>query len=388
MSKKIKICALTTISKTMDWFVVDNMRNLANNGYEVTLICNMEQGFRERNADYATCINIPMKRGVCVKDLMTMPFKLKRIFKQNNFDIIFYTSPNVSLYSGLAGKSAGVKNRVYCQYGLRYISCKGVKRELFKAVEKISCSLATTVRSASPKNRQTAIEAGLCDEDKIKVLGIGGTVGVDLKGCDKINKPEVRKTLRKKYNIPESDFLFGFVGRINADKGINELIEAFLKLSEERSDISLCLVGMLDDTNKVSDETLKKARENDKIFFTGNVPPEQVYSHLAMFDVLVHPTYREGFGKVLQEAMGMSVPILTTDVIGASEVVEKDISGLLVKPADVEDLKRGMERLLSDEALRDSLAKNGRARAAKYFDRPIMLANILEDLNSISQEKS
>ena len=84
----------------------------------------------------------------------------------------------------------------------------------------------------------------------------------------------------------------------------------------------------------------------------------------------------------------MSVPILTTDVIGASEVVEKDISGLLVKPADVEDLKRGMERLLNDATLREFLAKNGRARAEKYFDRPIMLANILEDLNSISQEKS
>ena len=84
----------------------------------------------------------------------------------------------------------------------------------------------------------------------------------------------------------------------------------------------------------------------------------------------------------------MSVPILTTDVIGASEAVEKNVSGLLVKPADAEDLKRGMERILNDENLRLSLAENGRARAEKYFNRPLMLANILEDLNEISQEKS
>ena len=386
MSKKKKICALTTISKTMDWFVTENMRNLAENGYEVTLICNMEQGFKERNADYAKCINISMKRGVCIKDLITMPFKLERIFKKNKFDIIYYTSPNVSLYSGIAGKAAGVKNRVYCQYGLRYVSYKGVKRKVFKAAEKLSCSLATTVRSASPKNRQRVIDSGLCSADKIKVLGIGGTIGVDLKRCDEIDKADTRKRLRAENNIPESDFLFGFVGRINADKGINELIEAFLKLGEERKDVSLCLVGMFDDTNKVNDELIKKAQASEKIFFTGDVPPRQVYSHIAMFDALVHPTYREGFGMVLQEAMGMSVPILTTDVIGASEVVERDKSGLLVKPADVKALKRGMERILSDESLRLTLAENGRKRAEKHFNRPLMLANILEDLNGILKE--
>ena len=43
--KKVKICTLTTISKTMDWFIVDSMRNLAKNGYDVTLVCNMEKGF-------------------------------------------------------------------------------------------------------------------------------------------------------------------------------------------------------------------------------------------------------------------------------------------------------------------------------------------------------
>ena len=53
--KKIKICALTTISKTMDWFIVDSMRNLAKNGYDVTLICNMEDGFAAANSDYAKC---------------------------------------------------------------------------------------------------------------------------------------------------------------------------------------------------------------------------------------------------------------------------------------------------------------------------------------------
>ena len=84
----LKICALTTISKTMDWFIVDSMRNLSKNGYEVTLICNMEDGFAERNSDYAKCINLPMSRGASIKDLIKMPFVLRRIFKENQFDLI------------------------------------------------------------------------------------------------------------------------------------------------------------------------------------------------------------------------------------------------------------------------------------------------------------
>ncbi len=110
---KKKICALTTISKTMDWFIVDSMRNLANNGYEVTLICDMEEGFKERNSDYAKCIHIPMSRGASVKDLITVPFKLRKIFKKNQFDVIYYTSPNVSLYASIGGLLAGIKRRVY-----------------------------------------------------------------------------------------------------------------------------------------------------------------------------------------------------------------------------------------------------------------------------------
>lgn len=100
-----------------------------------------------------------------------------------------------------------------------------------------------------------------------------------------------------------------------------------------------------------------------------------------MFDVLTHPTYREGFGKVLQEAMGMNLPIITTNVPGPSEVVENGISGILVEPMNPDDLKEKMVLLYNNHELRNSLAHNGRLRAEKYFNRPIMLDNILKDLD-------
>ena len=147
--KKIKICAITTISKTMDWFIVDSMRNLAKNGYDVTLISNMEKGFAEANSDYAKCISLPMARGASVKDLFKSIKSLTKIFKEQKFDVLYYTSPNASMYSAIAGKKAKIKTRVYSQCGLRYVSFTGIKRFIFKLVKRLRASIRhTSVRKA------------------------------------------------------------------------------------------------------------------------------------------------------------------------------------------------------------------------------------------------
>ena len=381
MSNEKKLCALTTISKTMDWFIVDSMRNLSKNGYEITLICDMDQDFIDRNSDYANCINIPMSRGASVKDLLTVPFKLMKIFKKYRFDVVYYTSPNVSLYASLGAKLAGVEHRIYSQCGLRYVSFKGIKRLIFKMVEKITCLFSSTIRAQSALNMKFAIDEGLCKAKKLSVVGIGGTTGVALEQCDSFDHAVAKSELRKKYGIPKDAFVYGYVGRINADKGINELITAFVNLQNKFDDTYLVLVGMIDDTNMISEENMKIAQANSHIIMTGNVPTDQVYPHMSMFDVLTHPTYREGFGKVLQEAMGMRLPIITTNVPGPSEVVENGVSGILVTVKSSADLFEKMETVYLDKDLRVLLSENGRVRAEKYFDRSIMLNNILLDMN-------
>ena len=388
MSEKrnIKIGVLTTISKTMDWFIVDSMRNLAKNGYDVTLISNMEDGFAERNSDYAKCIHLPMSRGASIKDLFSSIFKLRKIFKKEGFDVLYYTSPNASMYAATAGKLAGVRTRIYSQCGIRYVSFGGLKRAIFKIIEKLTCILSTHIRAQSPKNMQFAIDERLCKAEKISVVGIGGTIGVELDKCRSFDNDEKKRELREKYSIPQDAFVFGYVGRINTDKGINELIEAFKLVTSQKSNTYLVLVGMLDDANPISQENLEFAKISKNIILTGNVPAGEVYYHMAMFDVLTHPTYREGFGKVLQEAMGVGIPIITTNVPGPSEVVEDGISGVLCEAKDPKGLAEKMILLYENEDLRQNLAAAGLARAEKYFDRPIMLNNILEDMNNIMKD--
>lgn len=379
MPRKAKICALTTISKTMEWFVVDSMRNLAKNGYEVTLVCDMDQEFISRNSDFAKCVPVKMSRGIDIKGAINGIKIFYKLFKENQFDMIQYSTPNAALYSSIAGALAKVPVRLYGQWGIRYVTFSGVKRFIFKFFEKITCLFSTHIKAQSFKNRQFAIDEGLCNSDKISVIGIGGTIGVDLNEFDISKRSEFRKEIRETYNISDNEFVFGFVGRLNVDKGINELIEAF----ESINNAKLMLVGMLDDTYGPSKRNLELAKNNPNVIITGNVPPKEVPKYISSFDVLVHPTYREGFGKVLQESMGMGTPIITTDVPGPSEVIENDISGILVPAKDSVALRNEMLNLMKDGDRRSRYTKQGRERAEKYFERSIMLQNILNEYDKI-----
>lgn len=386
-----KICVITTISKTMDWFVCDSTRNLSNKGYDVTLICNMEKGFAERN-EYATCISISIERGVNLKDIFPTIIKFIYIFRKEKFDIVQYTTPNAAFYASIASFIARVPIRLYSQWGIRYIGMSGFKRKIFKIVEKVTCCLSTDIREVSQLNRKLAIDEKLCPAKKISVIGRGGTIGVDLSKCDLSQKMNWSKKIKKLYNIPDNRYVYGYLGRINADKGINELLKSFKEILEEDKDVHLMLVGMYDDSNPIDKKLLNWAQRSSHVTFVGNVPNDEIYKYIATFDVLTHPTYREGFGKVLQEAMGMEIPIITTNIPGPSEVIEENVSGLLVEPYDMKDLKKAMIYIRKNSDIGKNIAKNARKQAEKYYDRKIMLQNIFEDMESLiskgGQERS
>lgn len=376
-----KICFVTTVSLTMKAFVLESAKYLhEKGGYDVTLICNNDDEFAASLPEYIKFIPVSMARGVDLSAISSV-FQFIKIFRKEKFDIIQYSTPNASLYASIAAFLTRAKVRRYSQCGIRYVAFEGFSRKFFKIFEKITCKLSTQVKAQSPKNMQFAIDEGLCKKDKISVIGIGGTIGVDLAQCRSFDNNEAKRELREKYGIPQDAFVYGYVGRVNVDKGTNELITAFNKNSKDDENIYLALVGMLDDANPISDENLEIAKNHPRILMTGNVDFNEVYPHMAMFDVLVHPTYREGFGKVLQEAMGVGLPIITTNVPGPSEVVENNISGILCEVKNPEDLAEKMLLLRKDGELLKNIAEAGSKRAEKYFDRPIMLKNILDDMN-------
>ncbi len=375
--KKIKICMVTTISGTFDAFISDSAKNFAKKGFDVTIMCgDLNDDFIRRHSDFATVKALPIVRGMSPVSMLKSIRKVGKIFKEEKFDIIQYSTPNAALSCTLARNFKKIPIRIYGQWGMRYVGFKGLSRFFFKTIEKIVCRGATHISAVSGKNRELAIAEKLCPEDKIFLIGKGGTVGVDLKKFDIEKKAEQRALIRQKLGIKADEFLFGFVARLTKDKGTAELIAAFKKLSKENHKVKLMMVGRKDLTNPPDKNDLQWAMDSDRVILTEKIPSEQIASYMSAVDIFVHPTYREGFSMVLQEAMAMELPIITTDVPGPCEVITEGKTGVLVPAKNAEALYREMKALMNDPVRCERFAKDGRRRVELFFARPIMLRNI------------
>lgn len=378
----MKVCFITTVHLTLEAFIVAQAEFIHKKhpDWEISFLCDYNENFEKSLPDYIKYIPVSMSRGVDIKGIKTV-FTLKKLFKKEKFDMIIYATPNAALYASLAGKMAGIKKRLYCQWGIRYVGFSGIKRKIFKFLEKITCTNSTYVNAVSIINRQFAIDEKLYKPEKAVVVGNGGTIGVDLTAYDMEKYDEYRKEKREELGIKD-EFVFGFVGRMSRDKGAFELLSAVRELSD--GNIKLLCIGSDElSANDVPEELKSWAESSDNVLFAGQKPKEEVVKYYAAFDVYVHPTYREGFGMVLQEAGAMACPVITTDIPGAGEVLVNGESCLLAKPRDVDSLVDCMKQLMEEREYCKTLGCNARKYVEEKYERNGMLENQLKRYEDI-----
>lgn len=360
----------------MNSFIIPAMEYFVNKGYDVTLVCTMSEEFFNKNSGKFHCINIPMKRGIFISDMIKVPLKFWRLFRKEKFDYVQFATTNASFYACIPAKLCGIRTRVYCQWGLLYVGYEGMKRKAFKWVEKFLCTTATHITVASKKNLEYAVAEGLMPASKATVIGDGGTVGVDLTVFNVEKRDEYKAEVLKEHPELKGRLVYGYVGRIETDKGISELLEAFLTIG--RNDCALLLIGPFDELRcDIPEDLIEKAKASGCVVFHGF--SKEVPKYMSAMDILVHPTYREGFSMVIQQAMAMGCAIITTNVPGPSEVIEEGESGLLVPDHSARDLANAMIQLADDAELRTNFAKAGLERVRKLFNRQRMLELTYQD---------
>ena len=378
-----KICFITTVSLTMRVFVVETAKYLHQQlGWDVTLICSPDEEFAATLPEYLHYIPVKMNRGMDLTALRSIR-DFVRIFRREQFDMVQYSTPNAACYASIAAKIAKVPVRLYAQWGIRYTGLSGLSRRIFRNIEKMVCRKSTLIKAQSPMNRQFAINEGLCKAEKISVVGYGGTIGVDLTELDVSKKQQWSDEIRSRYGLTADDFIFGFAGRITVDKGCRELLGAFREMAENGGNGKLMIVGPVDEDCGVSKELLTWAKESDRVILTGSVPGAEMKKYYSAMNVLVHPTYREGFGMVLQEAGALALPIITTRIPGASEVFADGESCLLVDAKSKEQLLCAMQELLQHREFAAQLGQQAYLRTKERYARPIMLENQRRDYQQI-----
>ena len=370
-----KVCMITTVSLTLKVFVVETAKYLHKQcGYDVTLICDNDEEFKNSLPNYIHYIPVPMARGVDITGIKSIIDFIK-VFRNERFDMVQYSTPNAACYASIAAKIVRVPIRLYCQWGIRYVGMSGISRKIFKAIEKMVCRNSTDIRAVSQMNKAFAVSEGLYSEEKAAVVGKGGTIGVDMQRYDISKRAKYRSAIRNQYGIKDEAFVYGFVGRVSADKGCTELLTAFRTIVESEPNAKLLIVGPMEDNCGVPAEILNWARKSEQIVMTGMVDGSKMNEYYSAMDVLVHPTYREGFGMVLQEAGALGIAIITTKIPGASEVMENENSCILVEPKNIFELVSAMEMLISDPERTKEIGQAAYERTKQYYDRPIMLEN-------------
>ena len=366
-----KVCSITTVDVTLSSFIVDAMRRLKEEEYDITLISSMSDKFLAKYGEEFHCINLQMSRGTNPIEMLKSIVAFYKIFQRERFDYIQYATPNASLYASVAAYLAKCPIRVYCQWGIRYVGFEGVKRNLFKFLEKTTCRFSTHIRPASKKNLLFAVSEGHYPEEKAAVIGAGGTIGVDFNAFDWVKKESYRNSVIDEYPMLKDKFVFGFVGRMDRDKGTNELFESFLTIHSKYPNTAFLFIGPEDKIEGIDKSLYARMKNTGAAVFTGFT--NEVPKYISGIDVLVHPSYREGFSMVIQQAMAMKIAVVTTDIPGPSEVIEANRSGLLAKAKDIASLTDAMEKIYLNDDLRNSLAAQGYERAKKLFDREKML---------------
>ena len=270
--------------------------------------------------------------------------------------------------------------------GYRYAASEGVKRVILKALEKITCSLSTEIQPVSFSNLEFGVREKLFPRCKARVIWNGSTGGVNLTEFD-INKKEIWKSeIYSRYNVKPGTFIFGFVGRITRDKGINELLRAYQKLSSESKDTKLMLVGNEEDIGSLDQEIYNWAKNRKDIIFVGVT--QEVYKYFAAFDVMILPSYREGFGNVVIEAQAMGNPVIVTDIPGPIDTMQRDITGLVVEHRNNKMLFEGMRTIYNDSKKREEMGEKAYRYVSENFDSKKLIEYILQDkVRLIKQHK-
>ena len=371
----IKICFVTTISMTLKAFVLESAKYLHETGeFEVYFICDNDEEFAKSLPEYIHYIPVPMKRGVSLSAWKSIR-QMKKIFKQYKFDIVQYSTPNASLYASIASKSAKIPVRLYCQWGIAYVGMQGIKRKIFKFIEKRVCKNSTWIEPDSPSNLHFAREEGLYTSDKSSVIGSGSACGVKLDKFDISKKAEYRQQIRAQYKIPEEAFVYGFVGRITRDKGINELFTAFQRIYEENENAYLMLVGRLEKTETLDTEKFEWSKNCDRVIYTGET--KVVEQYMSAFDCYLLPSYREGFGTGTIEAEAMGVPLIITRIPGPIDGVVEDVTAKIVPKADAEALYEAMKNMPNEDL--QAMSEAGYRFVLENFEQKQLFAKIVED---------
>ena len=307
--------------------------------------------------------------------------KLVKIINNNKIEIVVGHTPKGALLSMISSFIAKVPKRIYFRHGLMYETSFGLKRLILMSIEKLTSILATEVVCVSNSVLQISRDYKLSNPNKLRILNRGTCNGIDteLKFNKQIIDSQKIKILRSQLKIENDDFIVGFVGRIAKDKGLEELVDAWLKLlkANNQKKTKLIICGPVDSRDPVNRSTLNVIQNDSTIIHIGEIDNTEEY--YSLFDVFILPSYREGFPTVVLEASSMELPIITSRSTGCIDSIVENKTGVFTEITAI-DIYSKIQFYINNPTIAKLHGINGREFVKENFSQKIIWNDLLKNV--------
>lgn len=323
---------------------------------------------------------VPMTRGISVVSDIISTCRMIRILLQLKPDIVHSYTPKAGLVTMLAGYVCRVPFRIHTFTGLIWPTSSGILKKVLKFIDSVICFCATSIIPES-KGVLNDLKFGGITNKPLSLIGYGNIAGVDIKYFSPFDIEVERKAdeIRNGFGISPSDFVFIFVGRLHKEKGVNELLSAFVRLP---SDCHLFVLGEVDQQCPISNVSLSLLGSHRRIHWLGF--QDDIRPALQVADVFVLPSYREGFPNVLLQSAAMGLPAVATNISGCNEFISPGLNGWLIPVKDEEAIFQALyyAKNLSKSKLL-SMGMAGREMARMRFELNDHLERVHQFYSSI-----
>jgi len=366
----MKILFVTTISNTVNAFLIPHIKMLMEHGHQVDVAFNIDQVVKPDIEKIGCKVHIiPFQRSPLRKENYLAYKQLKKLISDENYDIVHTHTPVASAIVRLACRHLKNVEVFYTAHGFHFFKGAAIKNWLiYYPIEKWLSKYTDVLITINKEDYQRAkksFKAGRVEY----IPGIGLDTNKFINA--KIDKSEKRKEL----DLPEDAFVVLSVGELNKNKNHEIVIKALVQLNNFKIYYVICGQGPLE---QYLIEVANKVGLDNRVKLLGF--RSDIAEICKAADIFAFPSSREGLPVSLMEAMAAGLPVVCSNTRGNTDLIEDGKGGYLVEPDDVEGFAKAINRLILNPELRRVMGQHN-LEAVKRFD----IDNISKDMARIYQ---
>ena len=340
-----KVLYVTTVSRTINAFLIPHINMLLDNGYEVHCACSIDKPVdKELQRRGVKIFEVPFSRNPLGIGNIKAFIKLEELQRINDYDIVHVHTPIAAIYGRLLKLNFPSLRIIYTAHGYHFL--KGGSKLgwiLYYPIEKIMAKFTDVTININKEDYEITKE-----KLKPKKCYLLNGVGLDLDKYKKLSSKEIQEK-RKEFGLKDKDFVVLMVAEINKNKNHIQLINAMDILKDKYPNIKVLCIG---------DGTLKESLEKqiilrnlqNNIFMLGY--RLDVNKLINISDIGILLSRREGLPRNIMEFMACGRKVIATDIRGCRDLICDETIGTLVNVDDYESTAKAIEKyyILNDKS--------------------------------------